>query len=239
MNPSPMKKIALVSGANKGLGFEIAKQLAEKGVHVIMTARDPQRGAKAADELKKQGLDVEFLPMDVTDRGSVKKAWEQVNKEHGRLDILVNNAGIMLEPDHQVPALKADLDVVRQTFETNTLGHVFVSQVFIPLMQKNGYGRIVNVSSGMGTLDDMNGGYLGYRVSKTALNAVTRIFAEELKGSNVLINTMCPGWCKTDMGGKNATRTAAEGAQTAVYLAQLPDGGPSGRYFRDKKQIAW
>ena len=235
----PNKKIALVSGANKGLGFEISRQLAEKGVQVIMAARDKQRGEKAVQELKKKGLDVVFCEMDVTDHDSVKKALGFVTTHHSRLDILVNNAGIMTEKDLKESALKIDLDTVRRTFETNTLAHLYVSQTFIPLMMKNNYGRIVNMSSGLGTLDDMKSGFTAYRISKTALNAVTRILAAELEGTNILINTMCPGWCKTDMGGPGATRSAAEGAETAVYLAMLPDGGPTGCYFRDKKKIAW
>ena len=233
------KKIALVSGANKGLGFEISRQLAEKGIRVLMAARDKQRGEKAVTELAKQGLEVVFCEMDVTDPDSVKKALGFVSKDHGRLDILVNNAGVMTEKDQKEPGLKIDIDTVRRTFETNTLGHLVVTQTFVPLMMKNNYGRIVNMSSGLGTLDDMEGGYPAYRISKTALNALTKIFAAELQGTNILVNSMCPGWCRTDMGGRNATRSASDGAQTAVYLALLPDNGPTGRYFRDKKEIKW
>jgi NAD(P)-dependent dehydrogenase (short-subunit alcohol dehydrogenase family) len=233
------KKIALVSGANKGLGYEIARQLAAKGVHVLLTSRNAELGKKAAGVLKGQGLDVVFCPMDVDDAGSVRKAFEFVKKTYGRLDILVNNAGVMLEEDRKTPGLQIDAETVRKTFETNTLGHLVVSQTFIPLMVQNRYGRIVNVSSGMGALSDMDGGYLAYRVSKAALNAVTRVLASELKGTNVLVNTMCPGWCRTDMGGREATRSVEEGARTAVYLATLPDGSPSGRFFRDEREIAW
>lgn len=233
------KKIALVSGANKGLGFEISKQLAEEGFTVIMTARDPKKGQKAAEDLKAKKLDVLFCPMDVTDRASVLKAAEWVAKTSGRLDVLINNAGIMTEKDLKSAALSIDLNVVRETFETNVLGHLTVSQVFIPLMRMNHYGRIVNISSGLGTLSDMQAGYTAYRISKTALNALTRILAAELAGTNILINSMCPGWCRTDMGGPDADRSAEEGARTAVYLATLPDGGPTGEYFRDKKKIAW
>ncbi len=233
------KKIALVSGANKGLGFEVSRQLAEKGVRVLMGSRDKMKGEKAAEELRKKGLDVAFLELDVTNEASVKKAVESVTKSCGRLDILVNNAGIMTPKDQKEPGLKIDLDTVRETFETNTLGHLRVTQAFVPLMKKNNYGRIVMMSSGMGTLDDMKGGYLGYRVSKTALNAVTRVLAAELEGTNILVNTMCPGWCRTDMGGSNATRSAEKGAETAVFLSLLPDGDLSGAYFRDKKEIRW
>lgn len=234
---SSTQRTALVSGANKGLGFEISKQLAKKGVKVVVTARDPKKGEQAVRQLQKEGLDVLFCPMDVTSSKSIKKAKEFVEKELGGLDILVNNAGIFV--DQKAKGLDVDEETVRKTFETNTLGHLLVSQAFIPLMKKNGYGRIVNMSSGLGTLNEMESGYPGYRISKAALNAVTRILASELKGTNLLVNSMCPGWCRTDMGGSNADRSVEKGAETAVFLATLSDGGPTGKYFRDRKEISW
>lgn len=233
------RKIALVSGANKGLGFEIAKQLAENNFKVILTARDSKKGEAATQKLKADGHEVVFCRMDIANSESVKKAAEFVQNKFGRLDVLVNNAGIFLKEDRRSSALAVGLRVVWETFETNAFGHFLVLQAFIPIMKKNGYGRIINVSSSMGVFSKMKGEYLSYRLSKSALNALTRIFAEELEGTNILINSMCPGWCYTDMGGPNAERSPEEGARTAIYLAILPDGGPSGKYFKDEKEIAW
>ena len=230
-------KIALVSGAAKGLGFEISKQLARLGVTVVMTDRDETNGQKAAETLKNKNLDTVFFPMDVTDPESIRHAREFVEKEFGRLDTLINNAGIYI--DGKISGLEIDAETVLKTFKTNTLGHLLVSQAFIPLMKRNRYGRIVNMSSGLGTLDEMGKGYPSYRISKTALNAVTRILAAETKGTGILINAMCPGWCRTDMGGLLADRSPEKGAETAVYLATLPDNGPTGQCFRDKERIRW
>lgn len=232
-------RVALVSGANKGLGFEISRQLAAKGLTVVLTSRDSQKGEAATADLRRAGHNVDYYPMDVTDTGSVKRAHDHVARRHGRLDVLINNAGIMLREDIDHPALEVSLEVVRKTLETNVLGHIIVSQIFVRLMQKNNYGRIVNLSSGLGTLSEMEGGYLGYRISKSALNALTRILAHETKGTGILVNSMCPGWCRTDMGGPDAKRSVEEGAKTAVYLATLSAKGPTGKYFRDKKQIDW
>ncbi|MCG3175162.1 MAG: Sulfoquinovose 1-dehydrogenase [Candidatus Omnitrophica bacterium] len=232
-------RIALVSGANKGLGLEISRQLAAKGLTVLLTARDAKKGEAATAELRREGHSVDFYPMDVTDTGSIKRCYDYAVRKHRRVDVLINNAGIMLEEDKAGPALSASVETVRRTFETNVIGHLVVCQIFIPLMEMHGYGRIVNLSSGLGTLSEMEGGFLGYRLSKTALNALTRVLAHETKGMGILVNSMCPGWCRTDMGGPEATRSAEEGARTAVYLATLGPKGPTGKYFRDKKQIDW
>ena len=230
-------KIALVSGAKRGLGFEISKQLARSGVTVIMTDHDEVNGRKNTETLKNKGLDVVFFPMEITELESIRLAREFVEKEYGRLDILINNAGIFI--DEKISGLTVDAETVLTTFKTNTLGHLLVSQAFIPLMKKNRYGRIVNMASGLGTLEGMGGGYPSYRISKTALNAVTSILAAETKGTGILINSMCPGWCRTEMGGPFADRSAEKGAETAIYLAALPDNGPTGSCFRDKKKIHW
>ena len=232
-----MRRLALVSGANRGLGFEIARQLAHTGMAVLLTARDPERGRQAADTLRSEGLSVSFHPLDVNDPGSVAALRRQVESDPGQLDVLVNNAGIFVDKDAR--GAEVSLDTVRRTLETNLLGALGLSQAFIPLMRRRGYGRIVNLSSGLGTVSEMEGGYPSYRLSKAALNAMTRILAAELKDTGILVNAMCPGWCRTDMGGPEAHRSAAEGADTAVYLATLPDDGPTGGYFRDRKPIAW
>ncbi len=237
MEPSKTQRIAVVTGANRGLGLEICRQLAKGGVRVVLTARDEQLGRQAAEKLAEQNLSASFHPLDVCDAQSVER-FQQFSKDSlKRVDILVNNAGIFI--DKTSSALDADLERVRQTFETNVLGAWRLSQALIPLMRGNGYGRIVNLSSGLGQLCTMEGGFGGYRVSKAALNALTRMLAAELVGTNILVNAVCPGWTRTDMGGPEAERSIKHGAQTPVWLASLADGGPTGLLFRDKEIIPW
>lgn len=233
------QKIAIVTGANRGIGFEVCRQLAKDGAHVILTARDSKKGERATEALRAEGLDVEFHRLDVTNDEMVHELREFVTRKFGRVDILVNNAGILIDNTDDPSFLKASLEAVRQSFETNTLGSLRMCQAFVPMMLKNGYGRIVNLSSGMGQLSEMNGGYPAYRLSKTAVNAITRLVADEVGKADVLINSVCPGWVKTDMGGTEAERTLEEGADTVVWLAELPKGGPTGGFFRDRKPIAW
>ena len=238
------EKVALVTGANRGLGFETCRQLAKKGFKVILTSRNQEKGEQATETLKKEGLDVTFHQLDVTDQSSIEAVKTFVDKSFGRLDVLINNAGIFrdkggIASDENPSVLLGDVDAIQTTFDTNVYGVFRMCKTFVPLMQKNKFGRVVNVSSGMGQLSEMNGGYPGYRLSKTAVNALTRIFSEELKDANILVNSVCPGWVKTDMGGPNATRSIEEGVDTFVWLASLPDGGPSGKFFRDRKVIAW
>lgn len=231
------RKTSLITGANRGIGFETARQLAAKGIKVILTARHEAGGKEAAEKLRAEGGDVVFTRLDVTDVESIEKAREFVEKETGRLDILINNAGIFKCVGKT--GLTADVEIARETMETNLYGPLLMCREFIPMMIRNKYGRVVNVSSGMGQLSEMGGGWPSYRISKTALNAVTRIFAEEAKGYNVLVNSVCPGWTRTELGGKDATRTPEEAADTIVWLATLPDGGPTGAFFRDRKEIDW
>ncbi|MBI3590799.1 MAG: SDR family oxidoreductase [Candidatus Melainabacteria bacterium] len=236
------KKIAVVTGANRGIGFEITRQLAKKDIQVILTSRNKTKGLIAVQKLhEEEGLEVVFHQLDVTDSISIQALIDFIKKEYERLDILVNNAGIMLDKNDSENAsiLKTKLDTIRKTMETNTYGPLAICQAFIPLMKKNNYGRIVNISSGMGQLEEMNGNYPGYRLSKVSLNALTKIFADELKEHDILINSMCPGWVRTDMGGPNATRSIEEGAETAVWLATLPSNSPSGGFFRDRNLIPW
>ncbi|MBW4609740.1 MAG: SDR family oxidoreductase [Hassallia sp. WJT32-NPBG1] len=234
------KKVAVVTGGNRGLGFEASRQLAKLQYQVVLTSRDEAKGKAAADKLQSEGLDVTFHPLDVTSDESSQKLAEFISQQFGKLDVLVNNAAIYL--DEQVgnnSVFDAKIDTVQQTMETNVYGVLRVTQALILLMKKQNYGRIVNVSSGMGQLHDMGGGYTGYRLSKTALNALTRIFASELQGTNILVNSVCPGWVKTDMGGANAPRTPEQGVNTIVWLATLADDGATGGFFRDKKAIDW
>lgn len=227
-------RVALVSGGNRGIGLEICRQLADKGYTVILGSRDETQGREAAEKLDG---DVHARQLDISDEESVKRLAESIEEEFGRLDVLVNNAGI--SNDHGQSGVEADLDRVREALEANLFGAWRLSEAAIPLMRRNGYGRIVNISSGLGALEDMGGGQPGYRISKTSLNALTRILSSELRGTGILVNSVCPGWVQTDMGGSSASRTVEEGADTPVWAATLQDNGPTGGFFRDRRPIAW
>jgi NAD(P)-dependent dehydrogenase (short-subunit alcohol dehydrogenase family) len=234
--PPAANKLAVVTGGNRGLGLEACRQLARAGAKVVLASRDPEKGEAAAAALRGEGLDVTPHPLDVTDPGSIERLARFIERQFGRLDILVNNAGVFKDGSggerEGASALRSEPAIVRRTFETNTLGPLMVSQALIPLMQ--GSGRVVNVSSGMGQLAEMNG---GYRLSKAALNALTRILADELEDTGVKVNSVCPGWVKTDIGGPDAPRTPEQGVETIVWLATLPDDGATGGFFRDKQPI--
>jgi NAD(P)-dependent dehydrogenase (short-subunit alcohol dehydrogenase family) len=189
-------------------------------------------------QLTGEGLDLDYHELDVTSAADIQSLAACLEQQFRRLDVLVNNAGVLLDPRGS-RFLDSKVRTYRDTFETNFFGPLQLCQALVPLMKKNGYGRIVNVSSGMGQLFDMGNSSPAYRVSKTALNALTRIVAAEVKGSNILINSMCPGWVRTSMGGRGAPRTVEQAADTAVWLATLPDDGPSGGLFRDRKPIPW
>ncbi|MGI2906343.1 SDR family oxidoreductase [Tolypothrix sp. VBCCA 56010] len=236
---STTKKVAVVTGGNRGLGFEASRQLAKLQYQVVLTSRDEAKGKAAAEKLQAENLDVTFHPLDVTSDESSQKLAEFISQQFGKLDVLVNNAGIYIDEVGNNSVFDAKIDTVQQTIATNVYGVLRVTQALIPLMKKQNYGRIVNVSSGMGQLHDMGGGYTGYRLSKAAVNALTRIFASELQGTNILVNSVCPGWVKTDMGGANATRTPEQGVDTIVWLATHADGGATGGFFRDRKPIDW
>jgi NAD(P)-dependent dehydrogenase (short-subunit alcohol dehydrogenase family) len=236
------QQVALITGSNRGIGFEIARQLSMKKIEVIITSRDLANGEAAARKIARDGAKkVVAMKLDVSNQVSADNLLDKVEKTFGRLDILVNNAAILIDRENEV-ASNADLDKVKTTLETNLIGAWRMCKVFIPLMKKNGFGRIVNISSGAGELEYMatSGGYWpAYSVSKASLNALTVMLASELRGTNILVNAVCPGWVRTDMGGSNAPRSVEEGAATPVWLATLPDGGPTGHNFFDKKQIKW
>ena len=243
---SESKQVALVTGSNRGLGFETVIQLARKGLQVILTSRDEPRGQEAARRVRAEVGEevVAFHQLDVTDLGSVDRLERFVRGTFGRLDALINNAGVFLDGgdpdwDRAESITCARIETLRRTMEANVYGPLRLIRTFMPLMKKRRYGRIVNVSSGMGQLSEMQGGYPAYRISKTALNALTRIVAEETKDLNILVNSACPGWVRTDMGGPEGQRTPAQGADTIVWLATLPDGGPTGGFFRDRQAIPW
>jgi NAD(P)-dependent dehydrogenase (short-subunit alcohol dehydrogenase family) len=232
------QKIAVVTGANRGIGFEICRELARKGISVILASRDEAKGELAASRLRKEGLDLNVMGLDVTDPESIRGFSRRLEQNFGAVDILVNNAGVMVDPKGS-RVLDSEVETFRRTLETNFFGPLRLCQALIPLMLKHGGGRVVNLSSGLGQLADMGAGTPAYRVSKSALNALTRTLAAELKGKNVLVNAVCPGWVCTDMGGPDAPRTPQQGADTVVWLATLPDDGPTGGFFRDRQPIAW
>ena len=232
------QKIAVVTGGNKGVGYGACRLLAEAGVLVVLTARDENRGAKAAKSLQDEGMDVRFHQLDVTDEASAKQLAEYLSVEFGRLDILINNAAIL--NDRSMSSLTVDLGTVQEMVDTNTFGPLRICQALVPLLKKSRGGRIVNVSSWFGSMADMHGGgYAAYRISKAALNAFTLILADDLREANITVNAACPGWVRTDMGGGGAPKSWEEGADTPVWLALQPDGGPNKEFFQDRKPHSW
>lgn len=234
-------RVALVTGAGRGLGLEIARQLAERGLCVVIAARDAARGAAAAASLAAAGQVADAVVLDVDDRATVVAAIAGVLARHGRIDVLVNNAGVLLDgPDAQrASVLDLPPERLMQSFVTNAVGALHTMQQVLPSMRRHGYGRIVNVSSRAGQLDELRSGVPAYRVSKTALNSLTRVTAAEFQQDNIKINAMCPGWVRTAMGGDHAPLSVAQGADTSVWLATLADDGPTGGFFRARKPLPW
>jgi len=233
-----VERVAVVTGANRGIGLEIVRQLARRGMRVVLTARDAANGEAARARLATEGLEVAIHALDVRDACQARAAAAWVGSRFGRVDVLVNNAGVLPDPKGTRVAT-VDPDVLRDAFETNVIGALAVTQACLPLMRENGYGRIVNLSSELAQLVSMGTGTPAYRVSKAGLNALTRTLAAELAGTNIKVNTMSPGWVRSDMGGPSAPRSLEQGADTAVWLATLPDDGPSGGFFKDRSPIAW
>ncbi len=236
-------KVALVTGANRGLGLETSKQLALKGFKVYMGCRNEEKGQKACDLLRKENLNVEFVKLDVTKTSDIRSLHEKLKASKETIDVLINNAGVFLESDGPTESkdasiFKVDPVIILKTIETNTMGPLKLVQSLAPMMIEKGEGRIINISSGMGALTEMGPGWPGYRMSKTALNSLTCILAAELEGTKVSVNSVCPGWVKTDMGGSSAHREVSEGVTTAVWLATC-DSPPTGKFLRDCKEIPW
>ncbi|MCW7468550.1 SDR family oxidoreductase [Leptospira kanakyensis] len=229
------ERIALVTGANRGIGKQVSIDLAKQGIYVLIGARNPGEAEDTLTAVKAVGKG-EILSLDVSKEQSISEALDTITGSFGKLDILVNNAGIFADPGSFFDTTSEDL---HRTLLVNLYGPLRMIQVFLPMMIQNNFGRIVNVSSGMGQLSDMGGGYPAYRISKTAINALTNVASTEGVGKNIKINSVCPGWVKTDMGGESATRPVEKGAETIVWAATLPDNGPTGKFFRDKKEIPW
>src|SRR3954462_8252038 len=231
------QKIALVTGGNRGIGLEVCRQLAHVGIRVVLGSRDLAKGVAAADELIASGLSVAARQLDVASGQSIRECMNWVRKELGRLDVLLHNAGSMVGEGDADPG--EELEIVRDTMQTNVYGPLLLSRLAVPIMKSRRYGRIVNLSSSMGSLSEMGAGYVAYRLSKAGINVVTRVLAAESEGMGILVNSVDPGWVQTAMGGRGASRTVQKGAESVVWLATLPESGPSGGFFRDRKAIPW
>lgn len=241
------KKVALITGANKGLGFETARQLGKKGITVLVGARDLAKGEAAAGELKKEGIDARAVRLDVDNTADYAAVAKLIEEGFGRLDILVNNAGIFLDSRGPNETSTTSQEVLRETFDTNFFAVVALTQALLPLLKKSDAGRIVNLSSILGslTLHATKGSYVyeaktfAYNASKAALNLFTIHLAHELAGTKIKVNSAHPGWVKTDMGGEGAQMEIEDGVKTSVELAMLPDDGPTGGYFHMGKPLPW
>lgn len=237
------EKIAVVTGSNKGLGYAIARKLAQQeGIRVILTSRKEEEGIAAQQKLATENIQVDYHSLDVTSDSSVDELTKWLQQTYGKVDILVNNAGVnpTMQPE-EASLLTVHLETLLSTLTTNVLAVLRITQAFLPLMKVANYGRIVNISTEMASLTTMESDYYplapSYRLSKIGLNGLTALFAKELQGSNILVNAYSPGWMQTDMGGADAPFTAEEGAETAVYLATLPEGGAQGKFFAEMRKF--
>ena len=237
-------RVALISGANKGIGKEVARQLGKAGMTVLVGSRDKNNGQKAVDELRAEGIIAETIELDVSDSKSIEKAAKSIAEKHDKIDVLVNNAGVFL--DRKV-GLEAEVELIEKTFETNFLGAVKLTKALSPLLKKSDRARIVNVSSSLGSLH-INGdpkspmagsGFIGYNCSKAALNMFTVITADSFKDSAVKVNSACPGYVATDINDNQGYRTVEQGAAIIVKLATLDEKGPSGKFFNDDGEVPW
>ncbi|WP_435101274.1 SDR family NAD(P)-dependent oxidoreductase [Arhodomonas sp. AD133] len=238
------QRIAVVTGANRGIGFETCRQLARAGIKPILTSRDGLLGKAAADKLQSEGLEVAYQPLDVTRPESIRRLADFLENGFGRADVLINNAGIF--PEHTgrdgapTPSvLEVEDAVLEQHLAVNAYGPLHLAQTLVPLMRRHGYGRIVNLTSGYAQFSRMGRGFPAYRFSKAGLNVITRLLAAETDGENILVNAVDPGWVRTRMGGAQASASPAEAAGRVVELAQLGDDAPTGRLFRHGEVVDW
>jgi NAD(P)-dependent dehydrogenase (short-subunit alcohol dehydrogenase family) len=232
------KRLALVTGGNRGIGLEVCRQLGKLGYKVILTSRNRGKGLISTQTLQGEGLDVVFHSLDVTREKSITALREFVVHKHHRLDVLVNNAGIFLKGKYG-SVMSLSRATLLDTLKTNTIAALRLCQVFIPIMKKNHYGRVVNVSSEMGRHAHMRNMSAAYRLSKDGLNALTQMLADSIHAGDILINACCPGWVRTEMGGASALRSVEQGADTIVWLATLTTGGPTGKFYEDRKLVDW
>lgn len=236
------RKVAVVTGANRGMGLALTKALAEDDYKVFMVGRNKIEIDNASEKFQEAGLNVEGFEADVSKARHITALSSYVQSQYDHLDLLINNAGVIMEPgglESQVTCFTVNPDIVEEAYSINTVGALRLVQVFYDLLKKARQPRIVNVSSSMGALNKMEGGWPAYRMSKAALNALTGILAAEFEGTRIKVNSVCPGWVKTDMGGPNAERSIEEGIEGILWAAKLPPDGPSGGFFKDGKPISW
>src|SRR3954470_12645486 len=231
------QRVVLIAGANRGIGRETARQLARRGFHVVIAARDEGKGQQAAEGIQADGGKATFLPLDVSSSDSIRDAARRFGAIADRLDVLINNAGVY--PDEGLTILTLPRDRLARTFQTNTFGPLEVTQAFLPCLRKSATARVINVSSGYGQLEGLSPDVPSYCLSKLALNGLTSMLAEALRADHIAVNSMCPGWVRTDMGGANATLSVEEGADTAVWLADEAPHELTGKFFRKRQEIPW
>jgi len=235
--PNEIQRVALITGANRGIGFETAQQLARRGFHVIVAVRDEAGGKRAAKVIQEEGGKASVIVLDVSSSASIRSAVSQFKAISDRLDVLINNAGIY--PDEGLRILTVPRDRMAQTFQINTFGALDVTQSFLPCLRQASSARVINVSSGYGQLEGLSADVPSYCLSKLALNGLTIMLAEALRADRIAVNSICPGWVRTDMGGPNAARSVQEGADTAVWLADEASHELTGKFFRDRQEIPW
>jgi NAD(P)-dependent dehydrogenase (short-subunit alcohol dehydrogenase family) len=231
------QRVVLITGANRGIGLEAARQLARRGFHVVIGARDAAGGQQAVKDIQANGGKATFLQLDVSSSDSVHAAAQALAEQSDHLDVLLNNAAIY--PDQGVGILSLTRDRLARTFQMNTFGPLEVTQTFLPHLRRAGAGRVINVSSGYGQLDGLSADVPSYCLSKLGLNGLTIMLAQALQADHIAVNSMCPGWVRTEMGGPNASRSVEEGADTAVWLAAEAPQQLTGRFFRDRQEIPW
>ncbi|HEY5961435.1 MAG TPA: SDR family NAD(P)-dependent oxidoreductase [Polyangiaceae bacterium] len=237
--PISERPVAVITGGNRGLGLAAAEGLSQRGYTVVVTARTEQKAQDTTEYLRELGYDVPAVVADVSQPKSLEPLGQLVDERYGRVDCIINNAGIFPESDAEGSVFNSPFELIERAFRTNTLGALAVVRLLVPIMKRRRQGCIVNVTSGMAGLTEMNGGYPAYRFSKVGLNALTRMLADELQHTEIRVNSVCPGWVRTDMGGPGAKRSIDEGVAGILWAATLPPDGPTGKFFRDGNELPW